>query len=353
MDLRFGNYMKVNPDALVMDASDIKLAYDMSEAFAKQLRSMMIADRAIRPDSDRDGAAEIHLNVGLTDLYRNIEANGGGEFFNAPAIDAMWMTVPPYPNTWLIPNDTVRKYFIKILGNDDNSAKLHLEIWIKPFHDFGDCSFCVASMDIQVYCVDGDQPLSSIEDYPTPFRVVKDYRVMSVATRHKKQIRPNYLDFWKALAKKVREDWTPGPWEDFQKNQVTAALVTMSLVNYSMMQGWTPDGLKPVKVKKKPGRKPKKALPVVEETAMSGVTPPKVKVINTSGSHTVRPRYYAAEKGTGYFSERHYTVDKWQVRGHVRHYKSGKTVYIKPRVNKRKAMVPSNGEAANPKIVVK
>lgn len=36
----------------------------------------------------------------------------------------------------------------------------------------------------------------------------------------------------------------------------------------------------------------------------------------------------------------HYTMESWPVRGHIRHYKNGKTVYIKPRINRRKG---SNG----------
>lgn len=35
---------------------------------------------------------------------------------------------------------------------------------------------------------------------------------------------------------------------------------------------------------------------------------------------------------------RHYHLENWNVRGHIRHYKNGKTVYIKPTVHHRKAL---------------
>lgn len=34
----------------------------------------------------------------------------------------------------------------------------------------------------------------------------------------------------------------------------------------------------------------------------------------------------------------HYTIPEWDTRGHIRHYKSGKTVYVKPSVHKRQGM---------------
>lgn len=41
-----------------------------------------------------------------------------------------------------------------------------------------------------------------------------------------------------------------------------------------------------------------------------------------------------------------YRTAKWMVRGHVRHYKNGKTVYIQPRLHKRKALEGSDETTA-------
>ena len=47
---------------------------------------------------------------------------------------------------------------------------------------------------------------------------------------------------------------------------------------------------------------------------------------------------------------RNFHVDAWKTRGHMRTYKSGKTVYIKETTHHRKA---HNGDAQNVKMIVK
>lgn len=76
--------------------------------------------------------------------------------------------------------------------------------------------------------------------------------------------------------------------------------------------------------------------PQIVRTLPSGITIKSVKVPKASTLEVVR----------------HYKVASWNVRGHMRHYKNGKTVYIEPKVHKRKEFENTTNVSKRQTIIV-
>ena len=82
-------------------------------------------------------------------------------------------------------------------------------------------------------------------------------------------------------------------------------------------------------------------------------TSPKPRVIRTYRSG-ITITSEKPPKSTAKEIIRKYTVESWKTRGHVRHYKTGKTAYIRPSVHHRKCLKgQGSGEPAQTIIVVK
>ena len=77
----------------------------------------------------------------------------------------------------------------------------------------------------------------------------------------------------------------------------------------------------------------------------------KKRIIKTIGPQNVIINSKADARKPTEEIIRHYTVASWSVRGHVRHYKSGKTVYIKPHEKHRKDMTKTEEEIRVPKTI--
>ena len=110
-------------------------------------------------------------------------------------------------------------------------------------------------------------------------------------------------------------------------------------VNMELMNGPKPKAIKAKGTKSKvktvtdkvPEKNPK---PQIVRTLSSGVTIKSARVPKAPTVDIVR----------------HYKVASWNVRGHMRHYKTGKVVYIPPRVAKRKEF--ENTDAAKRQTII-
>lgn len=115
------------------------------------------------------------------------------------------------------------------------------------------------------------------------------------------------------------------------KSVLNHFLSSIVKVNLELMHGPKPKAVRSKGSKRKvktvaeknPEKNPK---PQIVRTLSSGVTIKSAKVPKAPTTEIVR----------------HYKVASWNVRGHMRHYKDGKVVYIQPRVAKRKEFENTN-----------
>lgn len=119
--------------------------------------------------------------------------------------------------------------------------------------------------------------------------------------------------------------------KDEQENSVMNHFISsIVMVNCELMSGEKPKAVRTGKTynvktvtDKEPERNPK---PQIVRALKSGITIKSEKVPKAPTIDVIR----------------HYKVASWSVRGHIRHLKNGKTVYIKPTVRKRKEFENEN-----------
>ena len=70
----------------------------------------------------------------------------------------------------------------------------------------------------------------------------------------------------------------------------------------------------------------------IENTPQS---PPELKIRNVG---VITMKSEKPPRMASYDTIVHYKIAQWKTRGHIRHYKNGKTVYVKESVHKRKAL---------------
>ena len=146
---------------------------------------------------------------------------------------------------------------------------------------------------------------------------------------------------WSDADRKIVEEvvvpFAKGYEEDGEQGRVaTKFFQAISETNFQLMQG------KPKPQRRRKGAKVKVVFDEAEKN-------PKPQIVRTlSGGITIKsekiPRVPSAEV------IRHYKVAVWNTRGHIRTYKSGKTVYVKPSVHHRKCM-EKGGEKAPQTII--
>lgn len=107
---------------------------------------------------------------------------------------------------------------------------------------------------------------------------------------------------------------------------------------------------KPVAAKR---RAPGKARTGKDAQNRAAAAPPPERLVRTVGPIRIVSARVPRPAGALSNTLRRYRVAEWTSRGHVRHYKTGKTVWIRPATHKRKALSGTAGQAPRPTSVVK
>lgn len=90
------------------------------------------------------------------------------------------------------------------------------------------------------------------------------------------------------------------------------------------------------KIKTAAGEIERNPKPKIVRALANGITFKSVKIPKASSEETIR----------------RYSVEAWKTRGHIRHYKNGKTVYIRESVHHRKCL-EGKGKSAIPQTIIK
>lgn len=107
---------------------------------------------------------------------------------------------------------------------------------------------------------------------------------------------------------------------------------------------------KPVTAKRRARGKPSSG----KDAPKTGTAaPPPERLVRTVGPIRIVSARVPRPAGALSGAMRRYRVAEWTSRGHVRHYKTGKTVWIRPATHKRKALSGNAGQNPRPQSVVR
>lgn len=147
---------------------------------------------------------------------------------------------------------------------------------------------------------------------------------------------PFQSEIWKNSSLQIayvqEKDWTKPDTESFYTRLIRDFMVSMTLINTILETN------KPVsRTNKNTEHKPK----IIPNFSQDAQDERKVRTINTINFLSKSVPHTPTEK-----SVIKYNIESWQTRGHLRHYKSGKTVWVQPSVHHRKALQNNKSEVA-------